>query len=53
MPIDSYDIVIISTEKALVKTDRPINFQIDGEYCGVQNELEIHILHKLIKIAVP
>lgn len=53
MPIDSDDITIISTEKALIKTDRPINFQIDGEYCGVQNELDIHILHKQIKIAVP
>lgn len=52
MPIDSDDVVIISTEKALVKTDRPINFQIDGEYCGAQNELEIHILHKQMKIAV-
>jgi diacylglycerol kinase (ATP) len=53
MPIDSEDIVIISTEKAFVKTDRPVNFQIDGEYCGAQYELEIHILHKQIKIAVP
>jgi diacylglycerol kinase (ATP) len=53
MPIDSEDIVIISTEKALVKTDRLVNFQIDGEYCGAQNELEIHILHKQMKIAVP
>lgn len=53
MPIDSDDIVIISTEKALVKTNKPVNFQIDGEYCGVQNELDIHILHKQIKIAVP
>lgn len=53
MPIDSDDIVIISTEKALIKTDRPINFQIDGEYCGEQNKLEIHILHKQMKIAVP
>lgn len=53
MPIDSDDIVIISTEKAFVKTDRPVNFQIDGEYCGAQNELEIHILHKQMKIAVP
>ena len=53
MPIDSEDIVIISTEKALIKTDRPVNFQIDGEYCGIQNELEIHILHKQMKIAVP
>jgi diacylglycerol kinase (ATP) len=53
MPIDSDDIVIISTKKAIIKTDRPVNFQIDGEYCGTENELEIHILHKQIKIAVP
>lgn len=53
MPIDSDDIVIISTEKAFIKTNRPVNFQIDGEYCGAQNELEIHILHKQMKIAVP
>lgn len=53
MPIDSDDIVIISTEKATVKTDRQVNFQIDGEYCGAQNELEIHILHKQMKVAVP
>jgi diacylglycerol kinase (ATP) len=53
MPIDSEDIVIISTDKAFIKTDRPVNFQIDGEYCGAQEELEIHILHKQMKIAVP
>jgi YegS/Rv2252/BmrU family lipid kinase len=53
MPIDSDDIVIISTENALIKTDRLVNFQIDGEYCGAQNDLEIHILHKQMKIAVP
>jgi diacylglycerol kinase family enzyme len=53
MPIDSNDIVIISTEKAFIKTDRPVNFQIDGEYCGAQKELEIHILHKQMKIAIP
>ncbi|REH00468.1 diacylglycerol/lipid kinase family protein [Flavobacterium aquicola] len=53
MPIDSDDIVIISTEKAIVKTDRPINFQIDGEYCGAQSELEIHILHHQMKVAIP
>lgn len=53
MPIDSDDIVIISTKEAIIKTDRPVNFQIDGEYCGTESELEIHILHKQIKIAVP
>lgn len=53
MPIDSDDIVIISTDKAEIKTNYPVNFQIDGEYCGAQTSLEIHILHKQIKIAVP
>ena len=53
MPVDSDDVVIISTEKAFIKTNRPVNFQIDGEYCGTQTELEIHILHKQMKIAVP
>lgn len=53
MPIDSEDIVIISTDKAEIKTNYPVNFQIDGEYCGAQTSLEIHILHKQMKIAVP
>lgn len=53
MPVDSDDVVIISAEKALIKTDRLVNFQIDGEYCGAQNELDICILHKQMKIAVP
>jgi YegS/Rv2252/BmrU family lipid kinase len=53
MPIDSDDVVIISTEKATIKTDYPVNFQIDGEYCGEQTSLEIFILHKQMKIAIP
>lgn len=53
MPVDSDDVVIISAEKASIKTDRLVNFQIDGEYCGAQNELDIYILHKQMKIAVP
>ncbi|MBS7252457.1 diacylglycerol/lipid kinase family protein [Flavobacterium branchiicola] len=53
MPIDSDDIVIISTDKATIKIDYPVNFQIDGEYCGAQTDLNIYILHKQMKIAVP
>ncbi|MCD9576692.1 diacylglycerol/lipid kinase family protein [Flavobacterium soyae] len=53
MPIDSEDIVIISTDKAEIKTDYPVHFQIDGEYCGAQKSLEIHILPKQMKLAVP
>ncbi|WP_029273345.1 diacylglycerol kinase family protein [Flavobacterium sp. KJJ] len=53
MPIDSDDVVIISTDKANIKTDYPVNFQIDGEYCGAQSNLDIYILHKQMKIAIP
>jgi diacylglycerol kinase (ATP) len=53
MPIDSDDVVIISTKEAIIKTDNPVNFQIDGEYCGAQTTLDIYILHKQMKIAVP
>lgn len=53
MPIDSDDIVIISTDQAVIKTNHPVSFQIDGEYCGAQTKLDIHILHKQMKIAIP
>ncbi|WP_163398302.1 diacylglycerol/lipid kinase family protein [Flavobacterium fluviatile] len=53
MPIDSEDVVIISTDQATIETDYPVSFQIDGEYCGAQKSLEIHILHKQMKIAIP
>lgn len=53
MPIDSEDIVIISTNRAVMRTNHPVSFQIDGEYCGAQTELDIHILHKQMKIAIP
>ncbi|WP_417942332.1 diacylglycerol/lipid kinase family protein [Flavobacterium sp. RS13.1] len=53
MPVDSEDVVIISTDQATIETDYPVSFQIDGEYCGVQKLLEIHILHKQMKIAIP
>lgn len=53
MPIDTEDVVIISTDQATIETDYPVSFQIDGEYCGAQKSLEIHILHKQMKIAIP
>lgn len=53
MPLDDEDVEIISTNKATIKTNQPVNFQIDGEYCGKQTELEIAIFHQQIKVAVP
>lgn len=52
MPIESDDIEIISTDKATIKTNIPVNFQIDGEYCGAESNLEISILYKQLKVAV-
>ncbi|TDE29765.1 MULTISPECIES: diacylglycerol/lipid kinase family protein [Flavobacterium] len=53
MPIDSEDVEIISIEKAIVKTNVPVSFQIDGEYCGTETKLDIKILPKQMKVAVP
>ncbi len=53
MPTDSEDILIISTDKATISTEEPIPFQIDGEFMGEVQQLEMHILHKQLKVAVP
>ena len=53
MPIDSENIEIISTDKAIIKTNSPVSFQIDGEYCGPQTQLDIMILPKQMKVAIP
>ena len=53
MPIDSENIEIISTEKAIIKTNIPVSFQIDGEYCGPETQLDIKILPKQMKVAIP
>lgn len=54
MPIDSReDVEIISTEEALITTNFPVCFQIDGEFCGEMDRLEVKILHKEMKVAVP
>lgn len=53
MPLSSEDIEIISTENAFIKTNIPVHFQVDGEYFGTINELDVKILPKALKIAVP
>jgi diacylglycerol kinase family enzyme len=47
------DIEIISTDRATIKTNFPVNFQIDGEYCGTESELKINISPNKIKVAIP
>lgn len=54
IPVDSNDDVeIISTEEALITTSVPVCFQIDGEYCGEEDRLEVKILHRQMKVAIP
>jgi len=53
MPIDSDKIEIISTDRAVIKTNVPVSFQVDGEYCGAETNLDIRILPGQMKIAVP
>ena len=52
MPLDSVDVEIISTDRATVTTNVPVSFQIDGEYCGSETNLNIEILPKQLKVAI-
>jgi len=53
MPSDSEEVEILSTREATIKTLTPVPFQIDGEYCGEVQELNIRMLRHPLKIAVP
>ena len=53
MPVDNNDVEIISTDKACVITNIPVSFQIDGEYCGTETKLDVKILPKQMKVAIP
>jgi diacylglycerol kinase (ATP) len=53
MPLETGDVEIISAETAKITTDVPVHFQVDGEYIGEVSELNIRILHKQMKLAVP
>lgn len=52
IPINSEDVEVISTDKATITTNFPVSLQIDGEYCGTINHLDLAILSKRIKIAI-
>lgn len=53
IPVDSDDVEIITTDKAVIKTGTPTSFQIDGEYCGEETHLDIQILPNQMKITIP
>ncbi|SDZ95734.1 lipid kinase, YegS/Rv2252/BmrU family [Flavobacterium gillisiae] len=53
IPVESGDIEIISTDKANIKLNSAVSFQIDGEYCGRETELNVSISPKKFKVAIP
>ena len=53
IPVNSEDVEIISTDKAIITTVSPVSFQIDGEYIGEETLLNIKILPAQMKVAIP
>lgn len=53
LPLEDDAIEIIKTQKATIQTDTPISFQIDGEFCGQVQQLDIEMESQKIKIATP
>lgn len=47
------NVEIISTQKAVITTNKPIAFQVDGEFCGEVDKLNVRILHRQMKVAIP
>lgn len=53
IPVNSDDVEIISSDKAIITTTSPVSFQIDGEYIGEETQLNIKILPSQMKVAIP
>lgn len=53
IPLNYEDVEIVSTDRASIRTNFPVSFQVDGEYCGDVNRLEISISPSKIKVAIP
>ncbi|WP_418262145.1 diacylglycerol/lipid kinase family protein [Flavobacterium faecale] len=52
MPINFKDVEIISTKSAKILVNKPISFQIDGEYVGELTDLEMAISKEKMRVAV-
>ena len=52
IPVNTDDVQIISTDKAIITTSSAVSFQIDGEYIGEETKLDIKILRGQMKVAV-
>lgn len=50
--VSSKDVIVVSTDKAVIQIDRAVSFQIDGEFCGTENHLDISIIPRKLKVAM-
>lgn len=50
--VSSKDIIVVSTNKAVIQIDRAVSFQIDGEFCGAENHLDVSIIPRKLKVAM-
>jgi len=53
IPLDTEEVQIFTTNKATIKASKKVSFQIDGEYCGEEDNLDISILANQMKVAIP
>lgn len=51
--LDPDFVEIISTQKATISCDSPVAFQIDGEYMGEKNKIEVSISPHYLLLAAP
>lgn len=51
--LDPEFVEVISTQKARISCESPVAFQIDGEYLGEKNEIEVSITPRYLVLAAP
>lgn len=51
--LDSDFVEIIPAKTARVTCEKPVSFQIDGEYIGKETEIDIKMLPEKLRIAIP
>lgn len=52
-PLNGAGVELVSTHQATITTNIPVHFQVDGEYLNEVSRLEISILPRRMKVAVP
>ncbi|MDX1761267.1 MAG: YegS/Rv2252/BmrU family lipid kinase [Christiangramia sp.] len=51
--LDPDFVEVIQAKKAKINCKKPVSFQIDGEYIGKENEIDIKVLPQKLKLAIP